>query len=108
MHAGIASEYSVKCSYLELYNEEITDLLMVGADVPKVCVEQGLERSNPWGLHGGQAAGVCTKTCLWPWLARPHPALLFLSTCLPSTPPARCASWRTAAVWCWRALRSPS
>jgi kinesin family protein 11 len=33
---GIASEYSVKCSYLELYNEEITDLLTVGADVPKV------------------------------------------------------------------------
>lgn len=33
---GIASEYSVKCSYLELYNEEITDLLAVGADVPKV------------------------------------------------------------------------
>lgn len=26
---------SVKCSYLELYNEEITDLLAVGADVPK-------------------------------------------------------------------------
>lgn len=34
---GIASEYSVKCSYLELYNEEITDLLTVGTDVPKVC-----------------------------------------------------------------------
>lgn len=33
---GIASEYSVKCSYLELYNEEITDLLTIGADVPKV------------------------------------------------------------------------
>ncbi|KAL4437763.1 hypothetical protein ABPG77_005675 [Micractinium sp. CCAP 211/92] len=35
---GIASEYSVKCSYLELYNEEITDLLAVGNDVPKVRI----------------------------------------------------------------------
>jgi hypothetical protein len=33
---GLASEYTVKCSYLELYNEEITDLLAVGAEVPKV------------------------------------------------------------------------
>lgn len=33
---------SVKCSYLELYNEEITDLLAVGADVPKA--------SGWWGL----------------------------------------------------------
>ncbi|PRW51062.1 125 kDa kinesin-related -like [Chlorella sorokiniana] len=35
---SINSEYSVKCSYLELYNEEITDLLTVGADVPKVRI----------------------------------------------------------------------
>lgn len=35
---GIASEYSVKCSYLELYNEEITDLLAVGNEVPKVRI----------------------------------------------------------------------
>lgn len=37
---GIASEYSVKCSYLELYNEEITDLLAVGNEVPKVSRAQ--------------------------------------------------------------------
>ncbi|KAI7844763.1 hypothetical protein COHA_001645 [Chlorella ohadii] len=35
---SINSEYTVKCSYLELYNEEITDLLAVGADVPKVRI----------------------------------------------------------------------
>ncbi|KAL4443980.1 hypothetical protein ABPG75_011717 [Micractinium tetrahymenae] len=35
---GIASEYSVKCSYLELYNEEITDLLALGSEVPKVRI----------------------------------------------------------------------
>jgi kinesin family member 11 len=30
------AEYTVKCSFLELYNEEITDLLVVGNDTPKV------------------------------------------------------------------------
>eukprot|EP00887_Chlorella_sp_A99_P001275 scaffold14.g1275.t1 len=35
---GLNSEYTVKCSYLELYNEEITDLLAVGQDTPKVRI----------------------------------------------------------------------
>ena len=48
----VATEYSVKCSYLELYNEEITDLLTVGADVPKVR-SQG-RRQGRWAGHGGQ------------------------------------------------------
>ena len=47
---GIASEYSVKCSYLELYNEEITDLLTVGADVPKVrCMALWSLQGLRWG-----------------------------------------------------------
>jgi kinesin family protein 11 len=33
---SINSEYTVKCSFLELYNEEITDLLVLGNDTPKV------------------------------------------------------------------------
>lgn len=38
---GLASEYSVKCSYLELYNEEITDLLAVGDNTPKASRGHG-------------------------------------------------------------------
>ena len=51
---GDSSEYTVKCCFLELYNEEITDLLALGNDPPKVrimedrsgVVLQGLEEPH--------------------------------------------------------------
>lgn len=51
---GAASEYTVKCCFLELYNEEITDLLAMGNEPPKVrimedrsgVVVQGLEEPH--------------------------------------------------------------
>ena len=38
LEALSGSEFGVKCSFLELYNEEITDLLAVGADTAKVRI----------------------------------------------------------------------
>ncbi len=47
---------SVKCSYLELYNEEITDLLAVGADVPKVRPPAGMRPA--WkAMHAQRCRG---------------------------------------------------
>lgn len=85
--AGIASEYSVKCSYLELYNEEITDLLAVGSEVPKVRVAAAGGPSRPQGMarvptevgaacstmRGGTGSSTRVQPC-WPdiralWLA---------------------------------------
>ena len=51
--AGV-NEFTVKCSFLELYNEEITDLLAIGSEPPKVriledrsgVVLQGLEEPH--------------------------------------------------------------
>jgi kinesin family protein 11 len=52
---GGVNEFTVKCSFLELYNEEITDLLAVGEESPKVrimedprsgVVLQGLEEPH--------------------------------------------------------------
>lgn len=40
-----SAEYTVKCSYLELYNEEITDLLVLGTEATKV-------RRRRWGQEG--------------------------------------------------------
>lgn len=53
---------SVKCSYLELYNEEITDLLAVGADVPKVRASGG----QAGGRQRGQQWRASTA-CGWCW-----------------------------------------
>ena len=35
---GCVNEFTVKCSFLELYNEEITDLLASGNELPKVRI----------------------------------------------------------------------
>lgn len=51
---GGLNEFAVKCSFLELYNEEITDLLAAGTESPKVriledrsgVVLQGLEEAH--------------------------------------------------------------
>ena len=51
---GGCNEYTVKCCFLELYNEEITDLLAMGSDPPRVrimedrsgVVLQGLEEPH--------------------------------------------------------------
>jgi kinesin family protein 11 len=51
---GASSEFTVKCCFLELYNEEITDLLAMGSEPPKVriledrsgVVLQGLEEPH--------------------------------------------------------------
>lgn len=49
-----STEYTVKCCFLELYNEEITDLLAMGTETPKIrimedrsgVVVQGLEEPH--------------------------------------------------------------
>ena len=48
----------MKVSYLELYNEEITDLLAVGQDTPKVG-----------GFVWGRGQGWATRVCWQPWWA---------------------------------------
>ena len=50
---SINSEYTVKCSYLELYNEEITDLLVPGggAEAAKVGAA-GWRGREPGGRPG--------------------------------------------------------
>lgn len=100
---GIASEYSVKCSYLELYNEEITDLLTVGADVPKVRqpgATRAVDRAGWWrgerrkagaAAPAGAAAaeagvGVGVSAAAW---ATPRSFPLLPPACPPpSLPPA--------------------
>ena len=46
----MATEYSVKCSYLELYNEEITDLLASSTATPAAAVAQ-LAQGGGGGLQ---------------------------------------------------------
>lgn len=61
---GGSTEYTVKCSFLELYNEEITDLLYLGSEPPKVrlledrsgVVVQGLE--EPHVKNSGDVFGL--------------------------------------------------
>lgn len=82
-----ATEYTVKCCFLELYNEEITDLLAIGAEPPKVriledrtgVVMQGLEEPHVKGskeifslLETGNARRRTAETLLNKQSSRSH------------------------------------
>lgn len=84
---GGSTEYTVKCSFLELYNEEITDLLYLGSEPPKVrlmedrsgVVVQGLEEphvknsSDVFGLlETGNARRRTAETLLNKQSSRSH------------------------------------
>ena len=81
------NEFTVKCSFLELYNEEITDLLAMGSEPPKVriledrtgVVLQGLEEphvknaSDIFGLlETGNARRKTAETLLNKQSSRSH------------------------------------
>lgn len=44
-----AQEFTVKASYLELYNEEVTDLLALGSEPPKVSFDVHVWREGMGG-----------------------------------------------------------
>jgi kinesin family member 11 len=84
---GGVNEFTVKCSFLELYNEEITDLLASGNELPKVriledrsgVVLQGLEEahvknaSDVFGiLESGSAKRRTAETLLNKQSSRSH------------------------------------
>ena len=54
------AEYTVKCSFLELYNEETTDLLAVGD-----AVDQKLKMLEDSGRVVVQASSPCSKLGTW-------------------------------------------
>ena len=55
------SEYSVKCTFLELYNEEITDLLSAEEEDPRRLPAQSELRSKPLALMEDGKGGVMVK-----------------------------------------------
>lgn len=59
------AEYTVKCSFLELYNEETTDLLAVGE-----AVDQKLKMLEDNGRVVVQVTNPCCAALLLPYFPR--------------------------------------